>query len=354
MDPVTHMLTGALISRAGFNRKSRYSTATWVLASEAPDLDILYGIVGGRIAGFTHHRGWTHSFLGAPVCALAAVGLVYGIHRWRTARRGPVTEAAHPHAGPPPSWSQPRWGWLLLFALLSSWSHILLDYASSYGIRPFLPFDYHWYSWDIMYIIEPVWLLIAFAGLVLPSLFGLIQEEIGSRQRGPKGRGSAIFALVLILAFWGLRDYEHRRAIAMMNAVTYDGAEATRVNAYPYMLNPFRWMGVVETSTFIRNFDVDTLGERLDPDDQAATHYKPHDSPALIAAKGSRYGRVFMDWAVYPMAEVEPLSEGGYVVRFFDLRYAYPGRPPGTLGGYVELDRELHVVREKLGSRKED
>ena len=70
MEPLTHFLTGACIGRAGFNRKSAYAT----LAAEAADLDVLWGFAG-PVEELKHHRGITHTFVGAPVVAGAVVGL---------------------------------------------------------------------------------------------------------------------------------------------------------------------------------------------------------------------------------------------------------------------------------------
>ena len=81
-----------------------------------------------------------------------------------------------------------RWGYLYWLALLAALSHLLLDYTTAYGIRLFEPFDWRWYSWDIVFIIEPVILLVLILGLVMPALFGLINQEIGARSKGPRGR----------------------------------------------------------------------------------------------------------------------------------------------------------------------
>ena len=50
-------------------------------------------------------------------------------------------------------------------------SHILLDFTNNYGVRPFWPFSEKWYSWDIVFIVEPVMLLFLILGLVVPGLF---------------------------------------------------------------------------------------------------------------------------------------------------------------------------------------
>ena len=66
LDPVTHMLTGACLSRAGLNRKTALATLTLTLALEAPDIDSLY-YFGGPITGLQHHRGITHSLFGSAI-----------------------------------------------------------------------------------------------------------------------------------------------------------------------------------------------------------------------------------------------------------------------------------------------
>ena len=90
MEPVTHFLTGACLARTGFNRKTAYATLAMTLAAEAPDLDVLWGL-RGPVAGFQHHRGITHTFVGAPVVA-AAVTLVVWL--WHRSRRSKPAAAA--------------------------------------------------------------------------------------------------------------------------------------------------------------------------------------------------------------------------------------------------------------------
>src|SRR5271165_2848432 len=177
------------MSRAGFNRKSALATLTMVLAAEAADLDVLWEFKG-QIAAFQHHRGVTHSFVGAPFVAAATLGVVYLLYLWK----GPTGKPRILRSKLPV-----RWGYLYWLALIAALSHILLDYTTAYGIRMFAPFDWRWYSWDIVFIIEPLILLALIAGLVMPSLFGLINQEIGARSKGPHGQAGAIFALVCLV-----------------------------------------------------------------------------------------------------------------------------------------------------------
>jgi inner membrane protein len=331
------------MARSGFNRKSALATVTMVLAAEGADIDVIWEFKGS-IAGLQHHRGITHSFVGVPFIAAAVLGLVYLLHRFR-----PPKQPAQPTKGPPV-----RWGFLYFCALLAALSHLLLDYTTAYGIRLFEPFDFRWYSWDIVFIIEPLILIALVAGLVLPWFFGLISTEIGERRKGPRGRVAAILALACMVAIWGVRDYQHRRALSAMDSFLYHGATPTRIAAYPYIINPFQWHGVVETTDFFETLPVNSQVPKLDSD-QGILYYKPPETAVLTAAKASYFGRVYLDWAVFPYVKQQQLEDGTGVslVNFVDLRYAYPSRGShAPLGGFVLLGRDLRVLREGMNSSR--
>ena len=338
MEPLTHFLTGACLGRAGLNRKTALATATVTLAAEAPDIDVL-GEVKNPVFGFAHHRGFTHSFLGIALVSAVVVGLMYVIWHLRGRRTNQY--------GLPP-----RWGLLFLFAYLAGLSHILLDFTNNYGVRPFWPFSERWYSWDIVFIADPIILALLIGGLVLPAFFNLIVTEIGPRRKAPHGQVGATLALLGILVYWGGRDYEHRRAVNALEARTYEAADPIRVSAYPYWWSPFRWSGVVETTNFFAVMPVDSLTPEVDPQAEIEIRYKPEETPVTVAAKRSYLGRVFLDWAKYPITETEPLASGGYLVRFRDLRFYYPERTGRSiLSGVVELDPNLQVADERFGMR---
>jgi inner membrane protein len=338
LEPITHLLTGACLGRAGLNRKTGLATATLVLAAEAPDLDVISN-VRGPVFGFAHHRGFTHSFLGLVLVAAVVVGMMYVV--WRV--RGRKTN------GPGLA---PRWGLLYLYAYLSGLTHILLDFTNNYGVRPFWPFSEKWYSWDIVFIVEPVIHILLVAGLLLPLFFSLINEEIGARRRGPQGRLAATLALLGMVALWGVRDFEHRRAVNALEARLYEGADPIRASAYPYWWNPFRWYGVVETEDFYATMLVDSSVPEVDPEGRMRIRRKPEETPVTLAAKKTYLGHVYYDWAQYPVTETEEFEapRAGYMVHFKDLRYDYPGRTGRSpLGAGVELDGNLNVVSEIFG-----
>ena len=326
------------------NRTTALATLTTTLAAEAPDLDVL-GRFGGPAFGFAHHRGFTHSFLGVPIVAAAVTGFVYLIWRLRGRKtRNPNLPT--------------RWGLLFFYACLAGLSHILLDFTNNYGVRPFWPFLEKWYSWDIVFIFEPVMFAFLVLGLIVPSLFRLIDREVGARDRLPHGRAGAILALFGVVLMWGVRDYEHRRAINALEARTYQNVDPLRVSAYPTYINPFRWYGVVETPAFFALAPVNSLEPEVDPDGRMEFRYKPEETAITLAAKKSYLGRVYLDWAQYPITDTETIEppKQGYIVHFEDLRYSQspsplrPNRARGVLGAGVELDKNLNVVGDVYGS----
>jgi inner membrane protein len=326
------------MGRAGLNRKTALATATLTLAAEAPDLDV-FGNLKDPVFGFAHHRGFTHSFLGLLLMSALVVGFMYLVWRLRGRK---IKDPNLP----------PRWGRLFLFSYLAGLTHLLLDFTNNYGIRPLWPFSEKWYSWDIVFIVEPVILILLVGGLVLPALLALVNDEIGVRRQGPSGRLAAVLALAGVVGLWGVRDYEHRRAVGALEARLYQDADPVRVSAYPHWWNPFQWYGVVETQNAFATVLVDSAIPDVDPDGQMRIHYKPEETPVTIAAKKSYLGRAFLDWAKYPITETEALdpAQGGYLVRFLDLRFGDPdrkGRNP--LSASVELDGGLHVVSESMG-----
>jgi inner membrane protein len=336
LEPVTHFLTGACLGRAGFNRRTALATATMTLAAEAPDLDV-FGRFGGPVFGFAHHRGFTHSFLGLVLVSALVVGFMYLV--WRI--RGRKTNDPN---------RPPRWGMLFALAYLAGLTHILLDFTNNYGARPFWPFSERWYEWDIAFIIDPILLAALTLGLVLPAFFSLINQEIGAKPQRFKGRGAAITALAVVVAWWAVRDFEHRRAVNALEARTYQQGEPIRVGAFPTFANPLLWRGVVETRDFFALADVDSATPEVDPGGNMEILSKPEETLVTLAAKQSYMGRVYLDWAKFPITETSPTEDGGYLVRFYDLRFGSGqggGRRPLSCG--VVLDRNLSVVEEFMG-----
>jgi inner membrane protein len=350
MEPVTHFLTGACIGRAGFNRRTAYATLAATLAAEAPDLDVLWS-VAGPVVSFAHHRGITHTLIGAPFMAAIITGFVWvvdkGIARipwWRKSVIEP----------------QPiRWLWIWLTAFIADLSHLALDWTNNYGLRPFFPFNPRWYSGDLVFIAEPILSALLLLALIVPALLGLADREVGARRTRFRGRGWAIFALSAMVVLWCFRWAEHAKARNLVDAAQVTPTPATRIALEPYPVNPFRWHAILETETTWQTAEVDTRTGAVASDAHTDSLLKPIWTPgtlsAVQAAKRTRLGQVYLDWSAWPVvrdigqtpvpgnaAPSVPSSRAWTTVEFSDLRFAYSYLDTGMTGtANSNLDRML-------------
>jgi inner membrane protein len=185
MDNLTHSLLGAVVGEtlARFvptakallpepTRRSLY-VSLMVIGGNLPDLDSLYArITGGKLGYLLHHRGHTHTVVGAIVIALLMYGVCLLWLRWRSiaSSRGD------------------RW-WLAAIALLAPLLHIAMDATNEYGVHPFWPFDNHWMYGDAIFIVEPL-----FWAAAAPLVF-LLQHRVA------RGAVSVIVLAGIALSF---------------------------------------------------------------------------------------------------------------------------------------------------------
>jgi inner membrane protein len=385
MEPVTHILTGACLSRTGLNRRAAYTTLAMAAGAEFPDIDTLWSL-RGPVAGFQHHRGITHTFLGLPFEAAFLVAAIYGLHRWR------VRRASGKPLGKPLTSAPVRWGLLYGFTLLALLSHLLLDFTNNYGIRPFFPFNPHWYAASIVFIFDPLIFALLLAAIVLPSLFRLIGAEVGVRRQSFVARGWSIAALLCVIGLWTLRETQHERVIqaamqqslqapvsANANATASPASDdqqlapadptpvylqAHRALASPDPLSPFRWYTVTDFGPLYQLGQADSRTRAIVPGQ--ALQQKLNPSAALLAAQASPLGRAYLDWSSMPFVTItsgsgaagidelgDPLAAGHTLVQFGDPRFMgdalllhTQGRAPLT--GRVELDAGDRVVEQWL------
>jgi inner membrane protein len=223
---------------------------------------------------------------------------------------------------------------LWLLSLLAVLSHIFLDWTNNYGVRPFFPFNPRWYSLDIAFILEPVIFAALLTALVVPSIFGMADREIGAGKPMFRGRGWAIAAMVLIGVDLGVRAVEHHRALRMIGNTRFGDQPMVRAGAEPYPVDPFRWFAVAETAGYYQTGSVNSRTETVETDERNDVIFKPPVTPATTAAKNSWLGRAYLDWAGFPVVtdrghanlvasdELAPQPQDS-AVEFRDLRFAY-------------------------------
>jgi inner membrane protein len=283
VDNLTHTLVGVALAQAGLSRASRGAAAAVVIASNLPDIDVLFALQGSA-AYLDHHRDLTHSVVGAPVLALVLAGLLFAFVRGA------------------------RFLGLAAAALAGVAGHIFLDLWTSYGTRVFSPFDHTFYTWDLVFIADPVILV-----LLLATVLVARPPRLGPR--------AATVGLGLVLAYVGGRAVLHERAVDEA-LLRIPGGEVQRLAALPAAVDPFRWRIVADTGSayWTGTVQLDGPGEPLHRRDK-----RPEDALVVRAREESAVARVFLAFSTFPWLEVESTPDGT-TITWRDLRFERRGR----------------------------
>ena len=140
----THTFVGLALARSGMDRWVPRAAITAVIASNLPDVDIVTAL-SGTPRYLEIHRGITHSFVAIPALALivSAAMYIFSENFWKT----------------------------YLVALVAMYTHPLLDFANTYGLRPFLPWNGTWFYGDLLPIIDPYLDAILLIGILAGEVF---------------------------------------------------------------------------------------------------------------------------------------------------------------------------------------
>ncbi|MGA8012811.1 MAG: metal-dependent hydrolase [Candidatus Acidiferrales bacterium] len=334
MEPFTHAFTSLALARAGGRRLPRFGTAMLVVSGIAPDLDYA-SYVGGAGAFMRFHRTALHSIAGSAVIACAVAGAFCVLDRKIPPRKKAQRQTLAPLAFP------------AAFAVcaVGAAGHVLLDVASGVGVQLLWPFRAHWSAWNLINDLDLWALLLLIVGLLLPMLFGLVNEEVGARKKGPGGSRAAIVTLALLAAYLGARANLHSRAIDLVLSREYHGRIALTAAAFPESSAPFAWRGLAETDNTMEEVDVPLgAGDEFDPD-RSITRFKPEDSRPLDAGERSAAAQKFLLYAKVPFARVEPL-EAGYRVELHDLRFPDGDTEPANVFVRVDFNSTLQITHE--------
>lgn len=311
MDPLTHTLTGLMISRAGLGRFHARAPLALMLAANAPDIDGLF-IFGGLLPYIKYHRSFPHSIVFMPLIAALPVLAICGATRRLE-------------------------GWMRLYLLSVAGvaSHLLLDWTNTYGVRLLLPFSSDWFHLDLNALSDAWIMAVLLIAWLMVYIVRMVNAEIGAKQAS--GRALAIFALVFFALFDGGKILVHQRAIEILNSRVYDGSVPLRVAAFGSTSNPLVWRGWVETPALFKEYTLNVASD-FDPG-AGATFYKPDPSPAIAAARATYEFRTFLDFDLYPRWSITPVPdpEGATRVELHDLRLPFRA--------IAIVDRTNRVVR---------
>jgi inner membrane protein len=298
VDNLTHSLTGLALAQTGLSRRSRGAMAALVIASNLPDVDLIFGL-RGTAAYLEHHRDLSHSIVGAPLLAVALA----------LALRAVVKRS--------------RLSWLLLCCLVGVAGHVFMDLWTSYGTRVLSPFHHRFYAWDLVFIVDP---------LILALLLGTVLLA----RRPVFGARAAAVGLALLLAYVGGRNALHARALTAALAPFQAGAVADAA-ALPHPFDPFRWRAIVDTGPAYWTGEIRLNGASAP---LARRDKLPETAAVARVREASPLAGVFLEFSRFPWLEVEQTSEGMAVV-WRDLRFERKGRDSFTTRIVVGRDGRI-------------
>ena len=327
MEPVTHALTSIALGRAGLNKITRAATPMLLVSGLLADVDWVTRL-GGAATFLRGHRTITHSLIGtvAIVAAVAAAS-------WLTGRKYPKFAVGIFPA--------------LAICAIGAGTHLLLDLLNGYGVKLLWPLSPKWDAWELADSVDSWILFFLLVGLLIPELFRLVLEEIGSKPKRHGRQRGAIFGLVCVALVIAGRAFAHERAIALLDSRDYRGQTPLVVAAFPKPSNPLLWSGVVETDNALFNLEVPLgPGRNFDPE-LADTHFKPESSVTLKNAVSSSAAIEFLNFARFPLASVRPEGDG-FQVRLRDMRFASELAGRRGLIAVIDLNAQSLVIGEHL------
>jgi membrane-bound metal-dependent hydrolase YbcI (DUF457 family) len=336
VEPFTHAFSSLALARAGQRHLPRFGTLMLVASGVAPDLDYI-SYFGGANAYVHLHRAFVHSLPGAGLLTCATAGAFCILDR-RTAGNKAV-----------PTTSRQPLGFRSALAIcaIGAAGHILLDLASGVGVQLLWPFHVHWYGRALATNFDPWVMTLLVAGLLLPILFKLVNEEVTSGQRRRSGVPSAIITLLLVASYFGLRARLYSEAVDLLLSREYHGRIAIAADAFPEASTPFSWRGIAATDDTLEEISVSpTRVDEFDPR-ESVTHYKPQDSTALQIAEKTRAAAKFLDYARVPIASVRRM-EDDYRVELRDARFPEGDDSPSNVVLRIDLASNLEIRREEL------
>ena len=340
MDNLTHTLFAFTLARTPLGRAGRGTTAALVLASNAPDIDVV-ATLGGPGSYLRWHRGPTHGPLGILALGVATAMLV-----WMTRRamgRDPDEEPDAPLR------------LLLPIAIIGVLCHVVMDLPTSYGTRLLSPFDWRWFAADWLPIVDVYLLFLLGAGLLF-----------GRMSRIARGRNAAI-VLVLMGANYGIRAAAHHQALAIaprlfgpllparcepatpdsrmvdfwpraLPATPSDPRRRCLVQlvATPTFFSPFQWRVIAHLSNAYEVHDVDLLDARFRrPAESAEVMWRttlrvPNVwTPPVFTAASTDMGRTFLGFSRLAAARSYIDPSGAATVWWNDMRFFGGGSAPG-------------------------
>jgi inner membrane protein len=220
MDSITHIVLGACIGEVILDKNAGRKAILWgALAQSVPDIDFIAGLWMPVSTELLAHRGLTHSFLFA---FLVSFFLALIAARWHKAE--PITLR--------------KWFFFFLIEILC---HLFLDSLNNYGIGWFEPFSDLRFSFDVIYVADPLFTILPLIGFAF-LLF--LKSDHQHRLRWAR-TSVAVAAVYLVFALYNKYNIDKE-------VQTYAATQTSKGYDYmttPTLLNNFLWFVVMQDST---------------------------------------------------------------------------------------------------------
>jgi len=295
MDNVCHTLVGAAFGEAGLKHRTRFGSATLMIAANIPDLDVL--VFATDVPSVAFRRGWTHGTLAQLLLPVALTAVMVAVGRVRA---------------PGDDQTPVRAGALLLLSYVGVLSHVGLDLLNTYGIRLLMPFDGRWFYGDAVFIVDPwIWLALG------------LGVWLARRGAAPAVASYALIAAALYIA--GMSVSTHVAHDVVRDAWrTARGVEPRGLMVGPTPVTPLRRQVIIDAGTHYETGTFEWLPSRVTFD--LETIPKLDGDPRVVRARESAGIRGFLVWSRFPFWTLEDMPSGTRVT-VNDVRFVGRGSP---------------------------
>jgi inner membrane protein len=290
MDNLCHTLVGAAFGQAGLKNRTRFGSATLMIASNLPDVDVLVFATSTPSVAF--RRGWTHGPIAQALLPIALTVALLAIARAWPTRADAVPVRAR---------------WLLLLSYIGVMSHVLLDLLNPYGLRILAPFDWRWFYGDALFIIDPwLWLVL-----------GIGVWTAARRAASVPARWSLVVAAIYVVGM--VVGARAARAIVVDTWHARNGTNPRSVMVGPRPITPFTRDIVIDAGSHYERGTFRWFAPRVT---FAAAGVPKNDTDSRVAqAREAPNVRGFLVWSRFPFWTLTP-APGGTRVTVSDMRFA--------------------------------
>jgi len=271
VDPVTHFTSGVVLSKTlGFkgNTKSVVLFGSFALL---PDIDNFISFFGNKADYLLYHRGFTHSVWGGLLLGILAAFILKNMFN-------------------------KNFSFSAITGVAIMYTHIYLDYITSYGTQLLAPFSRHRFALSSVYIIDPFYTL----ALLILLIFALTL----------KSRKTAIIA-ASFLVLYPLANLGVKSFVKFKTAKLTDNKVIVTTTAF----TPLYWKVILEDKNLYKVKDITTFGQ-IKPD--TFTNYKKFDRKNSFYDFNNKFLKTYLWFVDYP---VIIKTGGNYDYEIFDLKF---------------------------------